>query len=111
MDPKLYQNSEGRKRSSSKSHLQGSGRLQFLPTPLLIPSLRYFDIQLDSAKSCTEGEELTKHSSFFPNIEIGFSFIHRYPFLIHTTLTLPNSVVILTGFLIAISIKIPVDHL
>ena len=58
-----------------------------------------------------EKEELTKHSSFFPNIEIGFSFIHRYPFLIHTTLTLPNSVVILTGFLIAISIKIPVDHL
>ena len=42
MDPKLYQKSEGRKRSSSKSHLQGSGRLQFLPTPLLTPSFTLF---------------------------------------------------------------------
>ena len=86
----------------------------FFPHHFWLHRLRlYFDIQLDSAKSCTEGEELTKHSSFSPNIEIGFSFIHRYPFLdlIHTTLTLPKSVVILTGFLIALSIKIPVDHL
>ena len=41
MDPKLYQKSEGRKRSSSKSNLQRSGRLQFLPTPLLTPSFTF----------------------------------------------------------------------
>ena len=86
----------------------GSGRLQINSShnTFILTSN-----QTRLSESCTKGEELTKHCSFFPNIEIGLSFIHRYPFLIHTTLTLPNSVVILTGFLIAINIKIPVDHL